>query len=353
MVSGSNPLVAISFMTDFLDAIRVAIAKHRMLRRGDRVLVAVSGGPDSLALLSVLVVLREELRVTLRAVYVDHRLRPAAARKEAALVKRLGLEWGVPVAVLRRLVQQKKEESLETAARRIRYEALTALARSSRCAAIATGHTADDQAETVLMRILRGAGITGLAGIPPVRRADPAGKIRLIRPLIHLTRAEVKAHLRSQKIRPLLDRSNLSVRFLRNRIRRNLLADLEKINPQVRRHLARMAELAREDLDWMKAEAAGRFRLTARVQRASVRLDRVLLRKDPPALRRAVLRLAAERLQGSGQGFALRHWELLDRLLVGAGTGAADLPHRFRAVAENGVLRLSRSPCPSTENLLD
>ena len=324
-------------MTDFLGTIRSAVSKHRMLRSGDRVLVAVSGGPDSLALLSGLVALRNERRFALRAAYVDHGLRPAAARKEAALVKRLGLEWGVPVTVLRRPVRERKEESLETAARRIRYEALTALARSSRCTVVATGHTADDQAETVLMRVLRGAGITGLAGIPPVRRL---GKLRIIRPLLGCTRREVTAHLKTIGVRPLLDRSNLSGRFLRNKIRRDLLPELEKINPQVRRHLSRTAELAREDLDWMKAEAAGRFRRVARVRQGKVLLDRTLLRKEPPALRRAVLRLAAERLQGSGQGFASRHWELLDGLLAGPGTGAADLPHGFRAEAKNGVLLL-------------
>ena len=322
-----------------IENIRSVISKHRMLRSRERVLVAVSGGPDSLALLSALVELRKELRLTLRAAYVDHTLRPASAKKEAALVKKLGKQWNVPVTVLRRPVNRLKEESVETAARRIRYEALEQLAKKLRCSALATGHTADDQAETVLMRILRGTGVTGLAGIPPVR---VSGKLRIIRPLIGCTRLQVLAHLKEQKIRPMLDRSNLSTRFLRNKIRRELLIDLEKrFNPQIRTHLSQLAVLAREDLDWMTREAGQRFREVARVRGSRVRLDRALLRKDPPALRKAVLRLAAGRLQGSGQGFSSLHWELLDKLLIGPGTGAADLPHRFRAEAKNGYVTLS------------
>jgi len=344
-----------SSMTDFLDNAHAAISKHRMLRSGDRVLVAVSGGPDSLALLSALVALRSVLRIQLRAAYVDHGLRPAAARREAALVRRLGKEWGVPVTVLRRTVRKGKKDSPESSAREARYQALASLARRLHCASIATGHTADDQAETVLMRIFRGAGTTGLTGIPPVRYIShpgplPRGErvkgegIRIIRPLLSCTRDQVIGYLRARRIRPLLDRSNLSDRFLRNRIRHRLISQLEReFNPQVRRHLCQLAELVREDLDWLTDEAGRRFRQVARVRQGKIRLQRALLRKELPALRKAVLRLAAARLQGDGQGFALRHWEMLDQLLLAQKPGAVDLPHRFRAVAQDGVLILSRA----------
>ncbi len=328
-------------MTDFLDTIRAAIAKHRMLCSGDRVLAAVSGGPDSLALLSALVALRSALRIQLRAAYVDHGLRPAAARREAALVRKLGRAWKVPVTVLTRRVSKGKRNSLESSARAVRYQALAALAKKLRCGAIATGHTADDQAETVLMWILRGTGTTGLAGIPPVR---VMAKLRIVRPLIGCTREQVMEHLRERGLHPLLDRSNLSPRFVRNRIRNDLLIRLEKeFNPQVRRHLCQLAELAREDLIWLTAEAGRWFRQVARVREGKVRLKRALLRKEPPALRKAVLRMAAGRLQGDRQGFGFRHWEMLDQLLLVPETGAVDLPHRFRAVVQDGTLILSRS----------
>ncbi len=309
-----------------------------MIRRGDRILVAVSGGPDSVAMFSALTALRKDFKLTLRAAYVDHGLRPAAAKREAALVKRLGKEWGVPVTVLRRPVLKGKKDSLESSARETRYEGLAALAGKLRAQAIATGHTADDQAETVLMRILRGSGTTGLGGIPPVR---VWAKLRIIRPLIGCTREQVMEHLKARGLHPKLDRSNLSPRFVRNRIRNNLLIRLEKeFNPQVRKHLCQLADLAREDQDWLAVETRRRFRKVARVRSGKVRLNRALLRKDPAGLRRAVLRLAVQRLQGSVQGFSLKHWEMLDGLLAGQGTGAADLPHRFRAEAKNGALVL-------------
>lgn len=326
-------------MTTLINTVRATIQRHRMFCSGDRVLVAVSGGPDSLAMLSVLTALRKELKLTLRAAYVDHGLRPAAAKREAVLVRRLSKGWGVPVTVLRRPVRKRKKDSLESSARETRYDALTALAGKLRCRAIATGHTADDQAETVLMRVLRGAGMTGLAGIPPVRAV---GKLRIVRPLIGCTREQVMGHLRARRLHPLLDRSNLSSRFVRNRIRNDLLIRLEKeFNPQVKKHLCQLADLAREDQAWLAVETERRFRKVARVRSGKVRLNRNLLRKDPPGLRRAVLRLAAQRLQGSVQGFSLKHWEMLDGLLAGQGTGAADLPHRFRAEARNSTLVLS------------
>ena len=316
-----------------------------MLQPGNRVLVGVSGGPDSLALLSALVALRQGYRLTLRTAYVDHGLRPAAARREARLVSKVAAALGVPVSVLARRVARKRAESLEAAARKVRYDALAQLACRHRCQAIALGHTADDQAETVLMWILRGAGTSGLAGIPPVReiQRDPSKgarwgnglkepRLRIIRPLIHCSRAEVLEYLKAQGIRPLLDRSNLSRRFVRNRIRRDLLSTLEReYNPQVRRHLCDLADLLREDLEWMKKEARSQFRRVACIGKSSVRLDRSQMRKLHPALRRSVLRLATERLQGNGHGFGLRNWEMLDRLLLEKGRGALDLPHGFRA----------------------
>ena len=316
-------------MIDLLSTARSSMTRHRMLRPGDRVLVAVSGGPDSLALFSALTVLRRELKLTLRAAYVDHRLRPVAAKREAALVKRLGKEWGVPVTVLLRPVRKGKKNSLETSARETRYEALAALAGKLRAQAIATGHTANDQAETVLMRILRGTGPTGLTGIPPVRMA---GKLRIIRPLIGCTREQVMEHLRARGLHPLLDRSNLSRRYTRNRIRHDLLFQLERqYNPQIRRHLVELAETVRDDLDCLEQEAARLWRQAARVKKGSVRFQRELLQKAHPALQRALYRKAVRTLRGDCQGFTRRHWQLLEELAANGNQGALDLPHRLRA----------------------
>ncbi len=334
-----------------LDAVRSTVAGHRMLRRGDRVLAGVSGGPDSLALLSALVALTPKLGVTLRACYVDHGLRPAAARQERDLVRRCGRLWGVPVTVAARRVIRQGGISPEAAARQVRYAALVSAARRFRCGVVAVGHTADDQAETVLMRILRGAGPTGLAGIPPVRELVPpagskagrGGRIRLVRPLIGCSRAGVRAYLRRQGVRPLLDRTNLSSRFTRNRIRNELIGQLERAyNPQLRRHLCETAEILREDMDWLDIQTAAEFRRTARVGTRGIRLDRARLRRVHPALRRGVLREAVRRLQGDRAGFGYGHWRVLERLAVNGRRGAADLPHGLRAEILDGEKLLFR-----------
>lgn len=337
-----------------LDTVRVSIRKHSMFRRGGRVLVGVSGGPDSLALLSALVALAPELKITLRACYVDHGLRPAAARREQALVRRYGKLWGVPVTVVKARVTRRGGQSPEAAARRARYDALWAVAKRLRCRAVAIGHTADDQAETVLMWILRGTGTAGLAGIPPCRLITPVSGtgyriksgLRLVRPLLETPREEVTAYLKQQGIRPLLDRSNLSARFTRNRIRRDLIGRLEReYNPRLRQHLCSLAEIVRGDLDWLGKQAAAELRRVGRQGKKGIRLNRARLRVLHPALRRGVLRRAVERLQGDCSGFGYAHWVALEGLALNGAKGAADLPHGFRAEIIDGKTLLLRRSC--------
>lgn len=300
-----------------------------MFRRNERVLVAVSAGPDSTALFAALVALAPEWKLHLRAVYVNHGLRPAAAKREAGRVRELGRRWGVPVAVLSRKIRREKGESPESAARRVRYAALLSTARKFKCGVIALGHTRDDQAETVLLWILRGTGLTGLAGIPPAR---VEGKFRLVRPLLQVSRREVEQFLKEQGIRPLSDRSNLSRRFTRNRIRRQLLPQLEReYNPRLREHLASLAELVREEMEWVDRETQAQFRSAARVRKRLVRLDRTKLRQAHPALRRELFRLSVRRLQGNSHGFTERHWRLIEQLIANGQRGALDLPHGLRA----------------------
>ena len=326
-------------MTDFIQAVRATVDKHRMLRPGQKVLVGVSGGPDSLALLTALVSLREKYRVALFVAYVDHGLRAAAGR-EARLVRKVGRMWGVPVTVLRRTIRKAGGESLEENARRKRYEALSGLARTKQCQAIALGHTQDDQAETVLMWLLRGAGTTGLAGIPPAR--EVSSSIRVIRPLLDCSRAQVESFLKAHGLRPCRDASNRSFRFLRNRIRRRLIPMLEKeYNPQLRAHLARLAEILREDLEWIETQTAQRFRQVARTGRTGVRLDRREVSQLPSALRRHLFRKAVEHLQGDCRGFTAEHWLSLDRLVCNGHRKGMDLPHGIRAEWRREQLFLS------------
>ena len=161
-------------------AVREAVARRRLLDPGDHVLVGVSGGPDSVALLHALVLLRSEYALRLTVCHVHHGLRPEADR-DAAFVERLAARLGCPARVVRIEVPRGGGRSPEEAARLARHAALARVARATGASRIALGHTADDQAETVLMRVLAGAGARGLAAIPPVRG-------RVIRPLLDIRR---------------------------------------------------------------------------------------------------------------------------------------------------------------------
>ena len=208
-----------------LSAIQRTIAEHDLVARGDRVLVAISGGPDSTALLFGLARLAQRLGIELRAATVDHGLRPEAAA-EAAAVARTCAALGIPCEVLRVEVRRRAHVSIQDAARRARAAVLTEAAARLGCQRVALGHTADDQAETVLFRIVRGTGLAGLAGIP--YRRD-----RFIRPLLDVRRAQVLSFLRRRRIAFVEDPSNRDPRFARSRVRADWLPFLARENPRI------------------------------------------------------------------------------------------------------------------------
>ena len=221
-----------------------------MLRGGEAVLVAVSGGADSVALLDVLHALAPELRLTLHAIHVHHGLR-AQGDADAAFARGLCAERGIPFRLERVAVKQEPPwEGLEAEARRARYAAFREGARRIGAARVATAHTADDQAETVLMRLLEGAGPRGLAGIAPVRGL-------YIRPLLGARRADIEAYLRARGLAWVEDASNRDLRFLRNRIRHEVLPFLaEAVERGIVLHLARSAALVRSLVDESERVAA-------------------------------------------------------------------------------------------------
>jgi len=230
-----------------------AIRRYELLRGGDVVLVAVSGGPDSVALLDVLVQLAPDLGLCIAAAHVDHELR-AESGADAELARALADRLGVPFHLERvRVRREPPWEGLEAEARRARHAALEGRARAIGATRIATGHTADDQAETVLMRLLAGAGPRGLAGIAPLRGP-------YVRPLIDSRRADVMAHLAARGLDWVEDASNRDLRFLRNRIRHEVLPSLAKVHgPSVIGSLCRSAALCRalaDDLERRGRDAA-------------------------------------------------------------------------------------------------
>ena len=327
--------------------------------------VGLSGGADSVALLRTLAERRAELGIVLHAAHLHHGLRGAEADGDAKFCRDLAASLGVEFHEARVDVEAearadraagKAAESIEEAARRLRYRWFQqlmskGLPNAVALDAIATAHTLDDQAETVLGKLLRGAWTEGLSGIHPVLEF-PEGKI--LRPLLGVTRADVEAYLGALGQPWREDSTNRQLDYTRNRIRHELLPLLEGWNPQLRTHLTQMAELARDEEQWWSAEMerlAPQQLLTGRAVRGggrasagaapeSVALDVTRLAALAPAVQRRLLRLAAGRL-GAAPDFAAT--EALRRMALEGGSGQRlELAGGLRAERSPRELRLAR-----------
>jgi len=281
------------------------------IQPGDRLCVALSGGADSVALLLILHAERESLGIGLSAVHVHHGLRGAEADADQRFVEDLCIAHDIPLHLHQTSVPQRVSETRETieeAARNLRYDFFTTLLASGHADSILTAHTLDDQAETVLMKLLRGAWTEGLSAIHPVITL-PKGKI--LRPFLNTRRADIESFLKAANQPWREDSTNTDTAFTRNKIRHELLPQLRAYNPNLDQTLANLAELAREEESRWQTELSrilpqlllpgkpvrggGRAVSTTPGQSAiSIELDR--LRALDPALRRRVLRAAARQL---------------------------------------------------------
>jgi len=249
---------AVATMCDevFLSKVSATISRYNMFPLRSRVLVAVSGGADSLALLHVLYCLRNKYALSLWVAHLNHQIRGQTADDDQAYVGKvasgLNLEY-ISGSVDVRGLARRHGGGLEQAARKARYQFLEKTAERLSLTRIAVGHTASDQAETVLMRLIRGSGVEGLAGIPPVRGV-------IVRPLIEVYRQDTVEYCRSKYLAPRLDESNQDSRFLRNRLRSDLVPHLGKAyNPRIVSALCRTAELARTDNTFLEVVARKAF----------------------------------------------------------------------------------------------
>jgi tRNA(Ile)-lysidine synthase len=277
----------VTIVTSLVAHVQDTIRRHGMLRGGEGVLVAVSGGPDSVALLDVLCSLRAPLALALSVAHVHHGLRPEADA-EAEAVERLCARLGVACRVERVTVRRAPPwDGLEAESRRARHAALARAAHAVGAARIATGHTADDQAETVLMRLLQGAGPRGLGGIAPVRGA-------LISPLIETRRTDVVAHLDARGLTAAEDASNRDPRFLRSRIRHDLLPFMAELTGgSVVEALGRSAAAARAVVGDLEARARADLERAATRDAAGFTLEVGPLEAQPLELAAETIRQAA------------------------------------------------------------
>jgi tRNA(Ile)-lysidine synthase len=303
--------------------VRAYVLRHALIAAGDTVVVAVSGGADSLCLLHVLQTLAPDLGCGLHVAHLDHALRPTS-EADAAFVAACAAELGLPHTVERRDVgalARTQRVSLETAARRARYEFLHGVAAARGAAGIATGHTRDDQAETLLLHLARGSGLRGLAGMPPRREA-------LIRPLLEVGHAETVAYCAALGLVPRQDESNLSPAHRRNRIRHEVLPRLEAIQPAASANIARAARLLAADLALI--ERLARHALAHAVTRrdgSHVTLSATRLLEAEPELRPHMLRLLLDDLLGHAEGFGERDYmRILEAITSGEPSVSLLLP---------------------------
>jgi tRNA(Ile)-lysidine synthase len=323
------------------DSIEIAFrrAALELLPEGVPGLAAVSGGADSIALLHLLLRLRRGRPFELTLAHLDHGLRRGAAA-DRRFVERAAAELGLRCVADRRPVAElrRKGESPEEAARRVRRAFLLETARRTGSAWIATGHTLDDQAETVLMRLARGAGPAALAGM------RPQGPGPFVRPLLGIERADLQAWLARRGIASREDPTNRSLRHDRNRVRRLVVPLLaEVLNPRAARHLVEAAARLREDADLLDSLAAGTFAGQARVRAGEVTLPAALFAAHPAPLARRMARLALERAGADPRRISARHLEAL-LALAGQGRGGRSLhlPGGVEATRSGKNLQIGR-----------
>jgi tRNA(Ile)-lysidine synthase len=298
-----------------IEKARQTISRHRMLAPGDSVIAAVSGGPDSMCLLAILRELAPRFRAALTGVaHVNHKLRGIESDNDERFVANVATGYGIPFHRSEACVSEELG-NLEEAARRARQKFFERLMQDGAGNRVATGHTLHDQAETVLFRILRGAGPSGIAGILPV---TPQG---LIRPLLDVTRTEVEQYLRSRDIAWRHDASNRDLRFARNRIRHSLLPQLAREwNPRIWQVLARTAHVASEEEIWWESEIrriAGEvlFEVEGGIEAQAAKMASL-----PKALARRLIRRFFA-------GLDFDHVERILELAAGThGEGSLDLP---------------------------
>jgi len=309
----------------------------RVVKRGEKVWVACSGGPDSIALLQLLKALEEPLRLRLGVLHYDHGLRGRSSQADLQFVRRTARQLKLPFysakAVNLRKSAKAKKQSLEEAAREERYAFFIRTAKKMGVKKIALGHTRDDQAETVLMRLIRGTGLRGLAGI---RRELKMSGVTFVRPLLDFTKEDLLAWLSTERIPFRVDASNATDIYERNKIRHLFLPWLKReVHPRVTETLARLADAAEEENDLMQTLEESAWKHLKAAQRGSkLSLDRRAFQVIHPALQFRLLDRALKRLN-SASGLDFETWQTLRRSLC--------LPTDRRSLSRGLELRLTPS----------
>jgi tRNA(Ile)-lysidine synthase len=320
---------------------RDTIQQYLMLSGKERVLVALSGGPDSVCLLHVLKNVMEKFNLALSVLYVDHGLRPEEAAEEKEFCENLSAKFNLPFLTKSIDVKSYAKESklsMQEAARELRYRVFDDAAHEINADKIALGHTADDQAETLVMRLLRGTGPAGLSGIPPVR-----GKF--IRPLIGIQKKEIKQYLEEEEIDFIVDSSNLKKDYLRNKLRLSLMPLIEEINPNIIDTLSRTAAIFREEERYFEIIVAKTLmKLTSRKTNSRIELFLGPLTAMEKILLRRTLRKVIDDTSSLRKINYIHIEDIIQLIKKGKTGGRLYLPHGIRAIKDYSTLILTSEP---------
>ena len=340
-----------------LETIDAYIKQHHLLPEKGVVVVAVSGGADSLCLLHLLHRLcgadKRYPNVSLYVAHLDHQLRGEASIQDASVVADIVRNWHLPVSIghVDVLTQARQEHrSIEEMARIARYGFLRQIAQEVNATVIAVAHHMDDQVETLLLHGLRGGGLASMVGLQP-RQQD------IIRPLLCVSRVDTHAYCARHQIVPLDDASNNDARFLRNRIRHELLPLLTEMNPGYRNTLLRNAEAMQVDLGWIEAQVDSYWtQIVSHVDSERIQLHLPALLALPLSLRRHLLRRASALLCAGQSPLEVRHYQLIEQLMQREGTNTIftlHLPQRLRFMRFMDSLTFERAYMDSSSSSFD
>jgi len=338
-----------SFKALFVHKVFETIAQFDMVQKEDTILVAVSGGPDSVALVRVLLYLANSRNLMLGIAHLNHDLRGKESQRDEVFVKALAQKLGLPFfcKTMDILGLAKKEHlSIEEAGRNARYAFFVQIADTHGYTKIATGHNLDDNCEQVLMNLLRGSGPKGLCGIPPIRGN------RFIRPLIQRSKTQILTFLKDKNQAFVTDSSNTDESYLRNKIRHNLIPQLEQqFNPEIKASLDRLSHILRQEEDYLTDQAAKVLkRCMAKQTKTLVALSIPELVPNHPALVNRVLRLAIGLVKQDLKAITLTHIQDILNLMDRSEPGKSlDLPGQIRVYRTWENLCIQKEALPLRE----
>jgi len=326
----------------FIETTAKTITDFGMLKEKDTVLAAVSGGPDSVALVLSLLDLKEKYAIKISIVHLNHMLRGEESLRDELFVKELSHKLNLPFHGEQKDVNtyaKKHGLSIEEAGREARYQFFDSVAKTRGYTKIAFGHNKDDNAELVLMNLLRGSGPKGLSGIPPIRNG------KYIRPLIRISKKEILEFLKHKKQAYMFDSSNKNIAYLRNNIRYNLIPHLEsEYNPEIKGALDRLSNIVRQEDDFLDKETKKVFyHSLIKSKGSSIIFSKSKISTLHPALLNRVLRMAIKKIKNDLKRISFVHIDDIIEFCFNTLSGISlDLPGQIRVYKDKDVLMIKK-----------